>query len=53
MPNRQERGIKIGVTLPRKTLQWIDNEIELGKYHNRSHAVIKLAKDEEGRSKLG
>ena len=46
-PKEEEHGIRIAITIPKATLNWIDSEIKKGTYFNRSHAVIKMAKDQE------
>ena len=46
-PKREECGIRVAITIPQDTLNWIDSEIKKGIYFNRSHAVIKMAKDQE------
>lgn len=52
-PTKVEHGIKVAITIPKNTLEWIDKNVSDGTYFNRSHAVIKLAKDEERRCNLG
>lgn len=43
------QGNKIAVTLPDPVLEWIDAQVEEGRYYNRSHAVIALVREQQRR----
>jgi Predicted transcriptional regulators containing the CopG/Arc/MetJ DNA-binding domain and a metal-binding domain len=38
--------IRVSITLPKDIIDWIDLKIEERTYHNRSHAIEVLIKDE-------
>jgi len=40
---------RVSITLPRECVEWLDRQVEVRTYHNRSHAVeVLILKEMKG-----
>jgi metal-responsive CopG/Arc/MetJ family transcriptional regulator len=44
--NEELPRIRVSITLPKDIIEWIDHKVEERTYHNRSHAIEVLVRNE-------
>lgn len=44
--NDELTRIRVSITLPKDIVEWIDSKVEARIYHNRSHAIEVLVRNE-------
>ena len=44
--NEELPRIRVSITLPKDVVEWVDAKVEARTYHNRSHAIEVLVRNE-------